>query len=71
MPKPPTDPTHTLCPACGHRVVQAVTRDGRRIALNTGLRAYALVLNADNQTYRAETSRSYPVHACTGKKETL
>lgn len=71
MPPRPTDPHHHLCAACGHRVVTATTRDGRRVALDTGLRAYALVLNADNTTYRAESSHCYPVHACPGKKETV
>ena len=69
MPMKPTDPQHQICPACGHRIVQAKTRAGVRVALDTGLRAYALVLNADNQTYRAESSRSYPVHACRGRKD--
>ena len=69
MPKAPTEPQHQLCAACGHRIVTALTRTGVRVALDTGLRAYALVLNADNTTFRAESSRCYPVHACSGKKE--
>lgn len=66
MPKPPTEPQHQLCTVCGHRIVTAMTAAGVRVALDTGLRAYALVLNADNTTYRAESSHCYPVHACRG-----
>ena len=69
MPPKATEPQHQLCSACGHLIVQAQTRDGRRVALDTGLRAYALVLNADNTTYRAESSHCYPVHACRGKED--
>lgn len=68
MPKAPTDPQHQLCPACGHRVVTAVTRTGVRVALDTGLRAYALCENPD-RTWRAESTRAYPVHACRGKED--
>jgi hypothetical protein len=57
-----------VCPACGHRIVQATTPAGRRVALDTGLRAYVLLLNADNTTYRAAASSAYPVHACAGKE---
>lgn len=69
MPKPPTEPQHQLCTVCGHRIVTATTPAGRRVALDTGLRAYALVLNADNATYRAESSHCYPVHSCRGAKD--
>ena len=67
MPKP-AEPQHSLCPACGHRVVTATTQNGRRLALDTGARAYVLILNADNTTYRAAASSAYPVHACAGKE---
>lgn len=67
MPRRPDTPQHTRCPACGHRIVQAVTPAGHRLALDTGLRTYRLVANADNQTFRAEASSGYPVHACRGE----
>ena len=69
MPTHPIKPQHHLCPACGHRIVQAQTSTGVHVALDTGLRAYALVLNADNTTYRAESSHCYPVHSCRGTKD--
>lgn len=68
MPKTPTEPQHSVCAACGHRIVQALTSAGVRVALDTGLRAYALCENPD-RTWRAESTRAYPVHACRGTKE--
>jgi hypothetical protein len=69
MPRTHNIPQHTLCPACGHRIVQATTTDGRRLALDTGLRSYRLVAEADNVTFRAEASGGYPVHACRGESD--
>lgn len=68
MPRRVPDSQTTLCPTCQHRVVYADTPDGRRVALDTGLRTYHLILKADNMHYRAEPSASYPVHACAGKE---
>lgn len=56
------------CPACKHRIVEAVTAEGIRIAIDTGLRAYTLMGQKDG-TFLAEHSRAYPVHACRGEKD--
>lgn len=69
MPRRVLESQTTVCPTCQHRVVYATTGEGRRIALDVGARAYTLILNADNQTYRAAASSAYPVHLCRGKEE--
>lgn len=66
---PPLPKQYHLCPTCGHRIVRAMLRDGREVLIDDGARAYMLILNADNMTYRAEASGARPVHLCREEKD--
>lgn len=61
-------PQHSVCPACGHRIIRATLADGREIAIDDGARAYRLILDVDTWTYTAEPSGARPVHLCRGKE---
>lgn len=59
-----TPQQHSRCQTCQHLLVRARLQDGREIVLDTVQPTYRLVLEADNQHYRAERSGAYQVHHC-------
>jgi hypothetical protein len=57
--------TSTVCPRCGHRLVEATTPDGERLVLSVTARTFRLRLNAKKTGFLAERASGYPQHHCT------